>query len=51
MLKTLKIEVTSRDQIMVPKFFPEIPETEKEMIRGYKLLFKITWLLMKKKRR
>jgi hypothetical protein len=51
MLKTLITEVTSGDQIMLPKSFLEIPETEREMIKGYKLLYKITWLLMKKKRR
>ena len=51
MLKTMKIEVTSGDQIMLPKSFPEIPKIEKEMIRGYNILSKTIWLLIKKKRR
>jgi hypothetical protein len=51
MLRTLKIEVISGHPTMFPKSFLEIPETEREMIRGFKLLFKIIWLLMKKKRR
>jgi hypothetical protein len=36
---------------MLPKSFPEIPETEREMIKVYKLLYRTTWLLMKKERR
>jgi hypothetical protein len=35
---------------VLPKSFPEIPETEREMIKGYKLLYRTTWLLMKKER-
>jgi hypothetical protein len=51
MLRTLKIEVISGHPTMFPKSFLEIPKTKREMIRGFKLLFKIIWLLMKKKRR
>jgi hypothetical protein len=51
MLKTMITEVTTRDQITLPKSFLEILEIEREMIRGYKLLCKIIWWLMKKKRR
>jgi hypothetical protein len=51
MLRTLKIEVISGDPTMLPKSFLEIPEIEREMIIGFKLLLRIIWLLMKKKRR
>jgi hypothetical protein len=51
MLGTLKIEAISGNPTMLPKSFLEIPEIEREMIRGLKLLFRIIWLLMKKKRR
>jgi hypothetical protein len=51
MLRTLKIEVISRDPKILPKSFLEIPETERDMIKGFKLLFRIIWLLKKTKRR
>ena len=50
-LRTLKIEVISGDPTMLPGSFPEKPKTEREMIKGFKLLFRVISLLMKKKRR
>jgi hypothetical protein len=46
-----KIEAISGDPTMLPKSFLEIPETKTKMIRGFKILFRIIWLLMKKKKR
>jgi hypothetical protein len=51
MFRTLKTEVISEDPTMLPKSFLESPETERDMIRGFKILFKIIWLMMKKKKR
>jgi hypothetical protein len=36
---------------MLPKSSPEIPEIEREMIKRYKLLYRTSWLLMKKEKR
>jgi hypothetical protein len=41
MLRTLKIEVISGAPTMLPKSFLEIPKTEREMIIGFKLCFRI----------
>jgi hypothetical protein len=49
-LKMLITEVTSKEQTMLLRSFQEILETEIEMIKRSKLLYKTTLLSMKKER-